>query len=68
MDAKTLLDRMTDQSAQPAHIPGLDVELARLVAGIADRLTQDEVDAFVRLGVAVNRRASRLVPVVGSVG
>lgn len=65
---KDLLARITDQSAPVPFIPGIDVALARQVAAVADRLTPEEIEAFVQIGIAANRRTSRMVPVLGTVG
>lgn len=67
MNSQDLLDRMLDPAAAMPWVDDVPAALALRLAAIADRLTPEEIQGFVDLGVFIKRRTGRLVPLLGSV-
>ncbi|ARU04719.1 hypothetical protein CCO03_08565 [Comamonas serinivorans] len=64
MDAKTLFDQMCEPRANVDQVRNITATYADLVAGIADRLTPAELDAFIRLGSVMKGRVTVKVPLL----
>lgn len=62
MNSHQLLLRMNDASAPTPAMTDLFAVYAALVASVAGRLTPDEVESFVALGVALQRQGRRHIP------
>ncbi|RYF07820.1 MAG: hypothetical protein EOO31_04965 [Comamonadaceae bacterium] len=62
MNSHELLLRMTDASAPTPAMTDLFAVYAALVGSVAGRLTPDEVESFVALGVALQRQGRRYIP------
>lgn len=59
---------MTDPAAPIPFVRDITVGLAIRLAAVADRLTEEEIQQFVELGIVINKRTTRLVPFLGTVG
>ena len=68
MNQIELLNRMTDPAAAMPWVDDVPATLALRLAAIADRLTPEEIQGFVDLGVFIKRRTGRMVPLLGTVG
>lgn len=68
MNSQDLLVRMNAPDAPLPPVGDAQAALALLLASVADRLTEEEIESFVGLGTFIGRRMARLVPVLGSVG
>ena len=68
MNQNELLTRMTDPAAAIPWVDDVAATLALRLAAIADRLTPEESQGFVDLGVFIKRRTGRMVPLLGTVG
>ena len=64
MDAKTLIELMRDPSGDLPLVCDVAAAYAVQVAGIADRLTPEELQSMIELGKVIHRRSTRLVPVL----
>lgn len=62
MDLQTILQLISDPQAQPPKARDLAVTYAYLLASIADRLDQSELDSFIAIGVAL-KQSVRRVPI-----
>lgn len=68
MNPQDLLARMNAADAYLPPIGDAQAVLALHLAAVADKLTEEEIEAFVGLGTFIGRRMARLVPVLGTVG
>lgn len=68
MDAQQILQRMTDGSVTPLFARDVGAAYAAHLATIIDRLSPEEVEVFLALGAVIAQRATRIVPVLGSIG
>ena len=68
MNAQDLLEKMLEPTAAMPWVDDVPATLALRLAAIADRLTPEEIQGFVDLGVFIKRRMGRMVPLVGTVG
>lgn len=59
-----LVARMRDDKVEVPLVRDVAVAYAHQVDAIAHKLTEKELASMVLLGVVINRRASRLVPVL----
>lgn len=65
MDAKALFERMTDQAAEAPVVRDVIAAYAMRLAGIAEKLTKEELDLMVEIGVIIDRQTTyHLVPVL----
>lgn len=68
MNSQDLLERMLDPAAAMPWVDDVPATLALRVSEIADRLTPEEIQGFIDLGVFIKRRMGRMVPLLGTVG
>lgn len=61
---ETLVARMRDDKVEVPFVRDVALAFAHQVDAIAHKLTPEELASMVLLGVVINRRASRLVPVL----
>lgn len=64
MDAKALLERMTDKAAKVPLVRDVTAAYAARLASIAHKLSQEELEGMVQMGVVINDRTTVLVPVL----
>lgn len=63
-----LLAQMRNEEVPVPMVRDVALAYARQVDAISHKLTPEELASMVELGVVINRRASRLVPLLGSIG
>ncbi|GEM_PF-2778628 len=66
MDAKTLYDQMDNDEAKAPHVRCVTSLYAARLAAIAPKLSPEELDQMIELGVVVHRRSTVLVPVLSA--
>ena len=64
MDAKALLERMNDKTAKVPLVRDVTAAYAARLASIAHKLSQEELEGMVQIGVVINDRTTVLVPVL----
>lgn len=64
MDAKELMDRISQHQGELPRVRSVTEVYAEIVAAFAARLTPQEVNDMVALGALISKRSSRLVPVL----
>jgi hypothetical protein len=67
MNQNDLLQRMTDPAVPMPFMRDITVHLAMRLASVADKLTEEEIQGFVELGIVINQRTTKLVPFLGDV-
>ena len=68
MNSQDLIERMLDPAAAIPWVDDVPATLALRLAAIADRLTAEEIQGFVDIGVFIKRRMGRMVPLLGTIG
>lgn len=63
-----LVAQMRNEEVQVPMVRDVALAYARKVHAVAHKLTPEELASMVDLGVVINRRCSRMVPVLGSIG
>ncbi|MDP4076216.1 hypothetical protein [Acidovorax sp. A1169] len=63
-----LVAQMRNEEVGVPLVRDVALAYARQVAAIAHKLSPDELASMVELGVVIDRRSSRLVPIMGSIG
>jgi hypothetical protein len=67
MNPNELLERMLDPAAPMPFMRDITTHLAMQLASVADKLTEEEIQGFVELGIVINQRTTKLVPFLGDV-
>lgn len=62
-----LVAKMRNQEVQVPLVHDVALAYARQVDAISHKLTPEELASMVDLGVVINRRCSRMVPVLGEI-
>lgn len=66
MDAKQIYEQMTAEGVKVPKVRNVGEFYADCLARIVEKLTEEELSAFIQLGVLVDQRSSRLIPVLNA--